>query len=63
MRPVSNLRLPKEQKQQIREKLSEKSVEGIKTMNFSLKTHYFQLVFKSNWISFFINIISKIQQI
>ena len=45
MRPVINLRLPKEQKQQTQEKLSEKSVEGIKKMNFSLKTLLFTIIF------------------
>ena len=50
MRPVSYLRLPSEQKQQIQKKLSEKSVEGIKKWS--------AMGFPS-----FINIISKNQQI
>ena len=53
MRPVINLWLPKEQKQQNQEKLSEKSVEGIKKMKFSLKTLPLPIIFKSNGISLF----------
>ena len=52
MRSVSNLRLPKEQKQRIQEKkLSDKRVEGIKKMNFSLNT--LQLIFQEQWENLF----------
>ena len=45
MRPVINLRLPKEQKQQIQEKDEREKVEGVKKMNFSLKPLLFSIIF------------------